>query len=173
MNPAPVAEAPAMSAHAFRLEARLSVRQAQKIDSANLVWIKSAAAQTINITGPLGVQVAKISQSSGDAAMLSRGDAAPVERAETVDALVTQALGVTIRVERIIDWVQLIGLPANGETVTLKIDGTDWQVSAETTQQLRGQIIAQRLVARSGDTSIKLFIDDWQNLHAPQEHVPK
>jgi outer membrane biogenesis lipoprotein LolB len=164
MNLAPVAEAPATRAQAFRLEARLSVRQAQKVDSANLVWVKSAAAQTINITGPLGVQVAKISQSPGEAAMLSRGDTAPIERAETVDALVTQALGVTIRVERIIEWVQLIGLPTNGDVVTLKIDGTDWQVSAETTQQLRGQTIAQRLVARSGDITIKLFIDDWQNL---------
>lgn len=162
--PAPIMAVNATRAQAFRLEARLSVRQAQKIDAANLVWTKSATAQTLNITGPLGVQVAKISQSSGEVAILSRGDSVPEARAETVDALLTQALGVAINVERIIDWIQLIGLPPNGDMVTLKIDETDWQVSAETTQILDGQTIAQRVVARSGDITIKLFVDGWKNL---------
>ncbi len=164
INSTPIMEVNATRAQAFRLEARLSVRQGQKIDAANLVWIKSASAQTLNITGPLGVQVAKIRQSSGEAAILSRGDLAPDARAETVDALLAQALGVAINVERIIDWIQLIGLPPNGDMVTLKIDDADWQVSAETTQVLDGQTIAQRVVARSGDITIKLFVDGWKNL---------
>ena len=151
-------------AQAFRLSARLSVRQAQKLDSATLVWVKTRTAQSLDITGPLGVQVAKISQTEGQAAILSRGDGQAIEQAATPDALIAQALGVTVTLDRVIEWVQLIGLPLTGEAVTVKIDQADWQVAAETTQQIAGQTIAQRIVARSGDTTIKLFIDDWQNL---------
>ncbi len=158
----------AISAKSFQLDARLSVRQGQKIDSARVVWKKDSTGQTINVTGPLGVQVAKLSQSANGSATLSRGDSinggASVGQAETLDALVAQALGMTIRVDHIIDWVQLIGLPTNGAVATFKIDEIDWQVTAEATQQVNGQTIAQRLLARSGDTTIKLFIDGWENL---------
>jgi outer membrane biogenesis lipoprotein LolB len=108
----------------------LSVRQAQKIDSVSVVWQKSSTAQSINVTGPLGIQVAQITHRQGEAATLSRGDAAPVERAETVDALLAQALGVGIRLEKIIAWTELIGLPANGEIVAMLVDDTEWLVSA-------------------------------------------
>jgi outer membrane biogenesis lipoprotein LolB len=147
----------------------LSVRQAQKIDSVSVVWQKSSTAQSINVTGPLGIQVAQITQRQGETATLSRGDAAPVERAETVDALLAQALGVRIRLEKIIAWTELIGLPANGEVVAMLVDDTEWLVSAETTQQLSGQIVARRLVARAGDVTIKLMVDNWQKLDQSQK----
>ncbi len=159
-----IASAPAQ---AFRLEARLSVRQAQKIDSVSVTWQKSSATQTINVTGPLGIQVAQITQRQGETATLSRGDAAPIERAETVDALLAQALGVRIRLEKIIAWTELIGLPANGEVIAITVDDTEWLVSAETTQQINGQTIARRLVARAGDVTIKLIVDNWQRLDQP------
>jgi outer membrane biogenesis lipoprotein LolB len=151
-------------AQAFRLEGRLSVRQAQKLDSVSVVWQKSSTTQTIDVTGPLGIQVAQIIQREGQIATLSRGDAVPIERAETVDALLAQALGIRIRLEKIIAWTELIGLPVNGEVIAMLVDDTEWLVSAETTQQLGGQTIARRLVARAGDVTIKLFVDNWQKL---------
>ena len=129
-----------------------------------MLWQKSRAAQTITVTGPLGVQVAQISQLPGQAATLSRGDAVPLVRAENLNTLLRDALGLTFNAERIIDWVQLLGLPTNGDSVAIQIDGETWQVSAETTQQINGYPVAQRLVARNGDIAIKLFVDDWQNL---------
>lgn len=144
----------------FRLNGRLSVRTAERLDTASIVWARqSATDETLQFFTPFGSQLAEIAVSRGRAT-LTRGK--EIETTDSLAELVDRLLGVRIDTSDIARWVQGVGLDAAGNT-----SEQGWKIFAEDFQLRDGAKVASRItVTRQGGvdtTSVRIVIDEFHS----------
>jgi outer membrane biogenesis lipoprotein LolB len=146
----------------FRLSGRLSVRVADRLDSARIEWMRDGRKETISFFSPFGSQIALVS-ASADGASLTRGEV--VEYAPSIRALTESLLGVGIDTEMLARWVQGFDV---GEGIAVSNENGErtaqWSIRAENVRSVDGVIggrIAARVSAAEGDRSLRLFVDSF------------
>ena len=144
----------------FSLTGRISVRVADKIDSGQIRWQRSARGERIGLYSPLGSQVAElVSDKVAGTATLRQGK--ETFSAVSVADLTQSLLGVPLDLDRLGAWVQGQGLLEN-ESVDVELaNGDHWLVTAESFQTAGKYQFASRVIATSKDIIVRLVVDEW------------
>jgi outer membrane biogenesis lipoprotein LolB len=139
---------------AFEMNARISIRVADRSDIARLRWVRRRGSDEWVFSSPIGTEVARI-ESNARGATLFRGGLEP-ETAESFEALTEHALGVGLDPAQLSAWLHgqpgRTGLPA------------EWKVSVEEKQQAGAVELAKRITASRGDVVVKLVVDSYRPL---------
>lgn len=144
----------------FKLSGRISVRVNDKIDSGQIRWSRNAAEERVGIYSPLGSQLGELLHETG-AGSVSLQQGKEITRAASVAALTESLLGVPLELARLAQWVQGVGMAENVATAMTMGNGSQWQVTAERFQVSGTHRFASRLIAVSGDTVVRLVVDEW------------
>lgn len=161
----PTRDGPQVFIEQFALSGRLSVRIGDRLDSVRIEWTREGNKELINFFSPFGSQLAQVSASS-EGANLVRGD--QTEYAPTVGALTQSLLGTPIDTALLSRWVQ-------GAVDLMSVDVAAvsgdrlirWTVRAEAIRAVDGIVggrFATRITASEGDTTIRLFVDQFRPL---------
>lgn len=167
--------APSRFVEKFNLSGRLSVRVAERLDSARFTWERAGAGnETLKFFTPFGSQIAEVVAATGRAT-LTRGK--EVESAASETELIERVLGVRLSTTEIARWLQGVGLDAPGaalDATSAALDATsaapraEWKIVAENFTLRDGAKIASRITATRGvgadEISVRLVIDEF---HAP------
>jgi outer membrane lipoprotein LolB len=145
----------------FSLAGRLSVRVADRIDSGGIRWERSTRPkeERIALFSPIGTQVAEIAPDSTGGFAFRRGN--DYRSAATVEELAAELLGVALDLDRVAGWLQGAGLDDSGRGQASTRDGRIWTVLAEDFRRHSNAVVARRLSLSSGDTVVRLVIDEW------------
>ncbi len=147
----------------FKLTARVSVRVADKLDVIKIVWSHQPPHEHLAIFTPFGSQIAEI-VSNREGATLRRtdNDQAPL-RADSVANLMASAVGVRVEPFALARWLQGFDLQSTWDTAVFP-DASPrrtWQVEAENFRVIDGARVATRVTAISGDTVVRVVIDEF------------
>ncbi len=119
----------------------------------------SASRGELLLTGPLGTTAARAHWSPGEAVLISSGEQT---RHDSLDALAQQALGQTVPIAALFDWLR--GRPWPAATAAPRSDGIagfdqlGWQV--DLSRQTDGWIVARRLAPPVVTVRVKLTPQD-------------
>jgi outer membrane biogenesis lipoprotein LolB len=144
----------------FSLSGRISVRVNDKIDSGQIRWSRSEKEERVGIFSPLGSQLGELLSEAG-AGTVTLQQGKEITHAVSVEALTDSLLGVPLDLARLAQWVQGVGLTENVAAPMTMRNGNLWQVTAERFQASGRHHFAARLVAISGDTVVRLVVDEW------------
>lgn len=144
----------------FALTARVSVRVGDKLDTVKLDWIRQPPDETIKIFTPFGAQVAEIAATRDGASVKS---ASSTQSAATVADITEAALGVRLDTAILARWVQGRDLNSAPSFVAFPESGIApaWRVTAENFRLIDGAKVASRVTAISGDTVVRVAIDEF------------
>lgn len=178
-SPAPQ---PAFAARDFHesidIEGRISVRyQHDNKDEAlhgSFTWNQNADKTAVTLLSPLGQTIALITTEPAGATLAQGGQ--PVRYASDVDALTAEALGWTLPVAGLRDWLQGFGTDHAGRRFTATPQAADvttrdgWQIRYASWHDDGGasspyrpkRIDLFRQTAQAGELSIRIVIDTWQ-----------
>ncbi|MDO8651122.1 MAG: lipoprotein insertase outer membrane protein LolB [Undibacterium sp.] len=133
-------------------------------------WQQNKDDTSINLISPLGQTIASIRQNA-DGASLQQANQA-LRSADNLDNLLNEALGWSLPVTGLRDWLQGFTRTADGlrapiatqDNLQLKVDG--WQLRYVSWQDEAGQlrpkrIDLQRYTAQAGEVSMRIVIDQW------------
>jgi outer membrane biogenesis lipoprotein LolB len=157
----------------FAITARVSVRVGEKRDTVKLDWTRRPPDESIKIFTPFGAQVADISANRDGATMRYPNAANTTNRnttetlsAATVADLTSQAMGVRIDTAILARWVQGLDLKgqANASSLPDSANAPAWTVEAEDFRLIDGAKVATRVTAISGDTVVRVVIDEFRKL---------
>ncbi|MBL8511159.1 MAG: outer membrane lipoprotein LolB [Betaproteobacteria bacterium] len=147
----------------FSLKGRISVRVADRIDTAQIRWQRLPGEEKLQLFTPLGSQVAEISALTNGVATLRQGG--KIQTADTLGALTETVLGVALDTGSIALWIQGAGAGPwrenEAQEIALK-DGRIWQVTLEKLRISGQYAYTSRLTATCDDTTLRLVIDEWQ-----------
>ena len=139
---------------AFEMDARISIRVADRSDIAKLRWVRRPGSDEWVFSSPIGNEVARI-ESDSRGATLSRAGADP-ERAQSFQALTERVLGVALDPGELSAWLH--GQPAKGGM------SAEWKVNVDEKQQAGAVTLAKRITASRGDVVVKLVVDSYRPL---------
>lgn len=166
----PTALPSAASLDAFALEGRFSLYQDTRGYSGRLSWTHTPAASEVLLSSPLGQGVAEIAVDAGGA-RLKTGDG-KVYAAPDVDTLTRDVLGYALPLAQLADWVR--GRADGGEVVRdvlgriTQLRHGDWRVSYGYRGDEAGAPPIRLDAQRLGEFELRLFIDEWRSLSAPE-----
>ena len=165
----------------FQLSGRLSVRVADRLDSVRIEWVRDGVKETINFFSPFGSQLAQVLASS-EGASLTRGE--QTEYAKTIGELTQSLLGTAIDTGLLARWVQGLDV-SNSVNAPIVTEGrlVRWTVRAEDVRAVGGVAVgvgagagegagerkpsgryATRVTATEGETTVRLFVDQFRPL---------
>ncbi len=133
-----------------------------------MTWRHAASQQELLLSTPLGQGVAELR--GDDQGVELRDSEGHLRRAADAEALVRQALGLTLPLKGLAWWV--VGNPrpgvpyqaepdAEGRLAILKQDG--WRIEFSRYAQTAGHFLPGKLVARRADNlEIRLVVDKWE-----------
>lgn len=155
-------EVGAGSAH-FALSGRLSVREGQRVEIAGLRWERARTTESVSLHSPLGSTVAKLWKGEDGLARLVAGDREAT--ATDLDSLVRDALGAPVPLEALGWWIQ--GLHVDSANGARRETGNafshaGWDIRIEEFPLSAHAPVAKRIVARRGETTLRLVIDEWE-----------
>jgi outer membrane biogenesis lipoprotein LolB len=150
-------------AERFTLTARVSVRVGEKLDTVKLDWTRSPPNEVIKIFTPFGAQVAEIKANRDGATVLANNQ---TQSAATVADITATALGVRLDTALLARWVQGRDLTSAATFAVFPESGnaSPWQVVAENFRVIDGARVASRITAITGDTVVKVVIDEFRTL---------
>lgn len=159
---------------AFRLEGRVSVKTSEQSFAGGMTWRHASGGQELLLRTPLGQGVAEL---KGDAQGVELRDVeGRLHRATDAEALVRQALGVTLPLRGLASWVVGNARPgapyqaeadAEGRLGVLNQDG--WRIEFSRYTDAGGYLLPGKLVARrADDIEIRLVVDRWE----PERGMP-
>ncbi|MFM7460719.1 MAG: outer membrane lipoprotein LolB [Burkholderiales bacterium] len=161
----PTLDSPQVFIEQFALSGRLSVRVGDRLDSVRIEWTREGNKEFINFFSPFGSQLAQVSASS-EGATLVRGD--QTEYAPTVGALTQSLLGTPIDTALLARWVQgAVGLMSADVPAVSGDRLIRWTVRTQAVRAVDGIVggrFATRITASEGDTTIRLFVDQFRPL---------
>lgn len=146
----------------FALSGRLSVREGQRIEMAGLRWERASTTETVTLTSPLGTTVAQLFKGEDGIARLKAGERETT--AANLEALIEDALGTAVPLEALGWWIQ--GLASDPGTGVRRETGAafghaGWDIRLEEFPLTEHVPVARRIVARRGDVTLRLVIDEW------------
>ena len=163
IEPPTGSSAPAASASPatfFTLRGRISVRVGDKIELGQIRWARLPDEERLELFTPFGSQVAELVRVTGGGVTLRRDH--ETLTAKSIGELTSSVLGVPLDMDAIATWTQGIGLRED-ESIEQRLGNGDiWQVTVERLQTRGPHQFASRLSALSGDTVVRLVIDEWQ-----------
>jgi len=159
---------------AFRLDGRVSVKTSEQSFSGGITWRHDRQRQELLLRTPLGQGVAEL---RGDASGVELRDAeGHLHQAMDAEALVRQALGVTLPLKGLAWWV--VGNAGPGTPYQAEADDTGnlavllqdgWRIEFSRYARVGEYLLPGKLVARrADDLEIRLVVDDWK----PEGSVP-
>ncbi len=163
IDPIPAALAPTASlspAKFFTLRGRISVRVGDRIESAQIRWVKLPDEERLEVFTPLGSQVAELVKGAAGGVTMRRDH--ETTTAESIAELTSSLLGVPLDMDAIASWTQGVGLKENESIEQRFGNGDAWQVTVERLQSRGIHQYASRLSAISGETVVRLVIDEWR-----------
>ena len=140
----------------FEISGRLSVRIGDRLDTAGFQWARESGRDTLRFFSPFGSQIAELTATPAGA-MLTRDGI--VERDANLTALVQTAIGVRLDADRLARWVQGMDLAGAGAVLAADGEQAPWTVTAEDLRLMQGAKVATRVVARQGETTVRVVID--------------
>ncbi|MEI6738326.1 MAG: lipoprotein insertase outer membrane protein LolB [Pseudomonadota bacterium] len=148
----------------FELTARISVRVAEKLDSAKIVWIRSPPNETLKLFTPFGSQIAEVVADRDGARIQRAGDTTTTASAATVADLMAVAIGVRLDTAALARWVQGFDLQTTFDMDVFPGGGVvrAWSVQAENLRVIDSARVASRITAISGDTVVRVVIDEFR-----------
>jgi len=149
----------------FALTARVSLRVGDKLDTVKFDWTRKPPDETIKIFTPFGAQVAEITATRDGATVKNTSG---IQAAATVADITDAALGVRLDTAILARWVQGRDLNSAASFVVFPESGNapPWRVTAEDLRLIDGAKVASRVTAISGDTVVKVIIDEFRALSA-------
>jgi outer membrane lipoprotein LolB len=154
----------------FRLDGRISVRTPGRTLSGSASWTRTAGAETLLLSGPLGQGAAEITR-GGDGAILHLSDGRQVV-ADSDERLMERVLGLRLSLDGLADWLSgrprvedgfKGGLGADGRIDWLDQDG--WHIEYSQYHDWNGRWLPGRIVARRGDdVEFRFVLDHWEAL---------
>lgn len=146
----------------FALSGRLSVRDGQRIEIAGIRWERTAVAESLVLSTPLGSTVASLHKAVNGPALLKASDREAT--AADMESLVQDALGTAVPLRALGWWIQ--GLNADVVAGTRSDSGrtfnyAGWDINIEEFPLNDRVPVARRLTARKGEVTLRLVIDDW------------
>jgi len=175
LPPPPVAQHPAVlqrdRPQAFALAGRFTLRHAGKSYAGRLDWRHDGEHNELLLSSPLGQTMAEIT-SDADGAQLRTSDGS-TRTAVNIDQLLQSVLDYPLSLNQLLDWLR--GRNPDGGRLELDPLGRplrllheDWRVDyaydSEQTQALPGRLF----VEREGGFVLRLRIEEWQPLPAPE-----
>ena len=147
----------------FTLSARVSVRVGDKLDTVKLDWTRTPPVEVIKIFTPFGAQVAEIIANRDGATVKN---ASGTQSAATVADITASALGVRLDTAMLARWVQGRDLKNATNFAVFPESGVaaTWTVEAENFRVIDGARVAGRVTAISGDTVVKVVVDEFKKL---------
>ena len=142
------------------MRARISVRVGDKIDSGQIRWARLPNEERLEVFTPFGGQVAELVKVTNGRVTLRRDQ--ETITAASIGELTSSVLGVPLDMDAIAIWTQGIGLRENESIEQRFGNGEAWQVTVGRLQTRGAHQFASRLSALSGDTVVRLVIDEWQ-----------
>ena len=116
--------------------------------------------ERIALFTPFGSQIAEVVKRA-DGRVTMRKDNETVA-AESIEALTSSLFAVGLDLDAIAAWTQGVGLAEGVSTERMFANGMIWQVTAERFSMRTPHRVAGRVSAISGDTVVRLVIDEWQ-----------
>ena len=154
----------------WNLSGRIAVSTGSRGGSGRIDWQQQAGGYTISLSAPVTRQSWQLSGNDRGARL--EGIAGGPREDADVEQLLLSATGWNIPVRALQDWVRGIpapaqefgpenhvysgSLPASLEQAGWSIEYQEWHPAGPDRAQL-----PRRIVARSGDASVKLVIDEW------------
>lgn len=133
-------------------------------------WQQNKDDTSINLISPLGQTIANIRQDASGASLQQANQA--LRTADNLDSLLNEALGWSLPVSGLRDWLQGFTRNADGRLLPLAaqdnllIKANGWQLRYVSWQDEGGQarpkrIDLQRYTAQAGEVSMRIVIDQW------------
>jgi outer membrane lipoprotein LolB len=154
----------------WNLSGRIAVSNGNRGGSGRIDWEQQAGGYTISLSAPVTRQSWQLTGNDRGARL--EGIAGGPRKDADVEQLLLSATGWNIPVRALQDWVRGIpapvqefgpenrvysgSLPATLEQAGWSIEYQEWHPPSPDQAQL-----PRRIVARSGDASVKLVIDEW------------
>lgn len=134
----------------FVLDARISVRRGEQLDTARINWRRAAGRDVVRVFAPFGAQVAELVVDD-HGATLTQGRSE--ERDTDVASLSQTIFGVSITLEQLLAWLQ-------GEATNLT-GAQEWHLELGSMVSFGPISLAKRIVATRGDQVVRLVLDDF------------
>ena len=146
----------------FTLQGRISVRVADKLETAKILWTRLPAEERVELFTPFGNQIAELVRLKDGRVNLRRGR--ETETAASMAEISSALLGVPLDLDAVALWTQGIGFIEDVPTERsfAQSNGDSWQVTVERLQTRGAYRIASRVLAIRGDTVVRLVIDEWR-----------
>jgi outer membrane biogenesis lipoprotein LolB len=149
--------------NAFKLSAKAAIRSPQGNQSFRMNWERRASLHRIQIVSSLGTTVAELFADEGYAELWTSKDQPP-DSGASLDALLTQATGISMNSEQVIQWLHG-RVPADAQSVERLADSTSFRVVEGTT----GWTVRQEFAL---DANSKPLRDRVNRLDVSQWPVP-
>ena len=148
----------------FELTARVSVRVADKLEIVKINWLRSPPDEVLNIFTPFGAQLAKMVVDQNGATIKRADEPNASIRAATAADLLAAGIGVSIDTGALARGVQGFDLQTRHELTAVADAGAVkmWDVRVENFRVIDGARVASRITATSGDTVVRVVIDEFQ-----------
>ena len=137
---------------AFEMSGRLALRQGDRSEIARLRWTHRPGADVWVIASPLGNEVARIESGAGGAVLTQAGGGGA--QADSFEELTERVLGIALSPALLAGWLH----------ATPSTTPSDWNVTLEEKQAAGRVEIARRIVARRGDVTVRLVVDEYRSL---------
>lgn len=135
----------------FALSGRLAVRQGDRHDHVAFDWRHGGGRDVVLFLSPLGQGLAEITRDAAGATLVMPGRE-PL-RTTTLGELTRKALGVSLPLDRLADWVR------GAQGVSGEVDG--WRVAVTETVPYRQRRLPARIDIRRDDIEVSVRIDEW------------
>ena len=148
----------------FALTARMSLRVGERRDTLRIEWMRNATDESLKLFSLFGSQLADVLVTR-DGARMSYSVEGQTEtlQAASVGDLTAQALGVRLDTALLARWIQGRDLVGHSTQSALSdATTTTWQVEAEQMRVIDGASVATRVTAISGDTVVRVVIDEFR-----------
>jgi outer membrane lipoprotein LolB len=162
---------PRHALESFLLEGRFSLRQDEQNYSGRLSWRHTADGDELLLASPFGQGIAEIVATDGQATLTTSDG--KVFAAPDAPALTERALGYRLPLAQLSDWVR--GQAASVDVVErdalgrpLQLRHEDWRIEYGYDGNDPLALPARLFAERSGTFELRLRIDEWNALPAPE-----
>ena len=146
---------------------RLALRQGERRDHVRFEWRHTPHGDNVLLMTPLGSGLAELTRDAHGASLIQPNR--PTVSASSLSELTQQALGMSLPLESLSDWMR-----GASNRLTAEIDG--WRVEVTQTQSLAIAAQPHRLVrilqAQQAEMELKLVVDEWTFDESPTDAGP-
>ena len=151
----------------FIASGRLALRQGERRDHVRFEWRHTPHSDSVLLMSPLGSGLAELKRDAHGASLIQ--PTRPTVSAASLSELAQQALGMSLPLESLSDWMR-------GASNRLKAEIDGWRVEVTQTQSLTIASQPHRLVrilqAQQAEMELKLVVDEWAFDEPPTDSGP-